>query len=174
MHTNTFKYTGHDRYGCTLGAVLAAQKKDLSVYTDASVQAYRAAITAAKAKLALEDDAAQADVNKALADLKDAENNLEAKPADKPDKGNLTTAVDAAAKTDLNGYTKESVDAFKKALDAAQKVLKDENATKEQIENVLAKLDAAKKALKKDTTRIRKNRHRHRKQKYRLLELQLL
>ena len=40
----------------------------------------------------------------------------------------------------------------KKALDAAQKVLKDENATKEQIENVLAKLDAAKKALKKDTT----------------------
>ena len=133
-------------------AVLAAQKKDLSVYTDASVQAYQAAITAAKAKLALEDDAAQADVNKALADLKDAENNLEAKPADKPDKGNLTTAVDAAAKTDLNGYTKESVDAFKKALDEAQKVLKDENATKEQIENVLAKLDAAKKALKKDTT----------------------
>ena len=112
----------------------------------------QAAITAAKAKLALEDDAAQADVNKALADLKDAENNLEAKPADKPDKGNLTTAVDAAAKTDLNGYTKESVDAFKKALDEAQKVLKDENATKEQIENVLAKLDAAKKALKKDTT----------------------
>lgn len=129
-------------------AVLAAQKKDLSVYTDASVQAYRAAITAAKAKLALEDDAAQADVNKALAELKDAENKLEAKP----DKGNLNTAVDAAAKTDLNGYTKESVDAFKKALDAAQKVLKDENATKEQIENVLAKLDAAKKALKKDTT----------------------
>ena len=133
-------------------AVLAAQKKDLSVYTDASVQAYQAAITAAKAKLALEDDAAQADVNKALADLKDAENKLEAKPADKPDKGNLTTAVDAAAKTDLNGYTKESVDAFKKVLDEAQKVLKDENATKEQIENVLAKLDAAKKALKKDTT----------------------
>ena len=129
-------------------AVLAAQKKDLSVYTDASVQAYQAAITAAKAKLALEDDAAQADVNKALAELKDAENKLEAKP----DKGNLNTAVDAAAKTDLNGYTKESVDAFKKALDAAQKVLKDENATKEQIENVLAKLDAAKKALKKDTT----------------------
>ena len=126
-------------------AVLAAQKKDLSVYTDASVQAYQAAITAAKAKLALEDDAAQADVNKALAELKDAENKLEAKP----DKGNLNTAVDAAAKTDLNGYTKESVDAFKKALDAAQKVLKDENATKEQIENVLAKLDAAKKALKK-------------------------
>ena len=83
-----------------------------------------------------------------LAELKDAENKLEAKP----DKGNLNTAVDAAAKTDLNGYTKESVDAFKKALDAAQKVLKDENATKEQIENVLAKLDAAKKALKKDTT----------------------
>ena len=51
-------------------AVLAAQKKDLSVYTDASVQAYRAAITAAKAKLALEDDAAQADVNKALAEQK--------------------------------------------------------------------------------------------------------
>ena len=129
-------------------AVLAAQKKDLSVYTDASVQAYQAAITAAKAKLALEDDAAQEDVNKALAELKDAENKLEAKP----DKGNLNTAVDAAAKTDLNGYTKESVDAFKKALDEAQKVLKDENATKEQIENALAKLDAAKKALKKDTT----------------------
>lgn len=82
--------------------------------------------------------------------------------------------MDAAAKTDLNGYTKESVDAFKKALDEAQKVLKDENATKEQIENALAKLDAAKKALKKILHRIRKNRHRHRKQKYRLLELQLL
>lgn len=133
-------------------AVLAAQKKDLSVYTDASVQAYQAAITAAKAKLALEDDAAQKDVNKALADLKDAENKLEAKPADKPDKGNLTTAVDEAAKTDLNGYSKETVDAFKKALEEAQNILKDENATKEQIENALAKLDAAKKALKKDTT----------------------
>ena len=133
-------------------AVLAAQKKDLSVYTDASVQAYQAAITAAKAKLALEDDAAQADVNKALADLKDAENKLETKPADKPDKGNLTTAVDEAAKTDLNGYSKETVDAFKKALEDAKNILKDENATKEQIENALAKLDAAKKALKKDTT----------------------
>ena len=129
-------------------AVLAAQKKDLSVYTDASVQAYQAAITAAKAKLTLEDDAAQADVNKALADLKDAENKLETKP----DKGNLTTAVDEAAKTDLNGYSKETVDAFKKALEEAQNILKDENATKEQIENALAKLDAAKKALKKDTT----------------------
>lgn len=133
-------------------AVLAAQKKDLSAYTDASVQVYQAAISAAKAKLALEDDAAQADVNKALADLKDAENRLEAKPADKPDKGNLTTAVDEAAKTDLNGYSKETVDAFKKALEDAKNILKDENATKEQIENALAKLDAAKKALKKDTT----------------------
>lgn len=133
-------------------AVLTAQKKDLSAYTDASVQAYQAAITAAKALLALEDDAAQADVDKALADLNDAESKLEAKPADKPDKGSLTTAVDEAAKTDLNGYTKETVDAFKKALDEAQNVLKDENPTKEQIENALAKLDAAKKALKKDTT----------------------
>ena len=40
------------------------------------------------------------------------------------------TAVDAAAKTDLNGYTKESVDAFKKALDEAQKILKDEKCNK--------------------------------------------
>lgn len=117
----------------------------------------------------MEDDAAQEDVNKALAELKDAENKLEAKP----DKGNLNTAVDAAAKTDLNGYTKESVDAFKKALDEAQKVLKDENATKSRLK-MPAKLDAAKKALKKILHRIRKNRHRHRKQKYRLLELQLL
>ena len=67
MHTNTLpKYTGHDGYGCTLGCSSGCTEKDLSVYTDASVQAYQAAITAAKAKLALEDDAAQEDVNKAL------------------------------------------------------------------------------------------------------------
>ena len=47
-------------------AVLAAQKKDLSVYTDASVQAYQAAITAAKAKLALEAGACTPAVEKVI------------------------------------------------------------------------------------------------------------
>ena len=95
-------------------AVLVAQKKRLKCIYRCQCTGLPGDNHSKKAKLALEDDATQADVNKALAELKDAENKLEAKP----DKGNLNTAVDAAAKTDLNGYTKESVDAFKKALDA--------------------------------------------------------
>ena len=70
MHTNAFANTPVMTDTDALwDAVLAAQKKDLSVYTDASVQATRQQSTAAKAKLALEDDAAQEDVNKALAEL---------------------------------------------------------------------------------------------------------
>ena len=135
-------------------AVLAAQDKDLSIYTDATAKAYQDALDAAKAKLALEleDDMTQEQVDNALAALTAAITGLKEKPVEKPDKGSLTTAVDEAARTDLTGYTKETVDAFKEALKDAQNVLKDENATKEQIENALAKLDAAKKALKKDTT----------------------
>ena len=135
-------------------AVLAAQDKDLSIYTDVTAKAYQDALDAAKAKLALEleDDMTQEQVDNALAALTAAITGLKEKPVEKPDKGSLTTAVDEAARTDLTGYTKETVDAFKEALKDAQNVLKDENATKEQIENALAKLDAAKKALKKDTT----------------------
>lgn len=128
-----------------------AEALDVNAYTEATVQAFNTALTTAQTVKANEE-ATQEEVNNALSDLTAAMNALEKKPVVKPDKGNLTTAVDEAAKTDLNGYSKETVDAFKKALEEAQNILKDENATKEQIENALAKLDAAKKALKKDTT----------------------
>lgn len=131
-------------------AVLAAQDKDLSIYTDATAKAYQDALDAAKAKLALEleDDMTQEQVNNALAALTAAITGLK----EKPDKGSLTTAVAEAGKTDLNGYTQETVNAFKAALQEAQNVLNDEKATKEQVEKALSKLNAAQKALKKETT----------------------
>ncbi len=135
-------------------AVLAAQDKDLSIYTDATAKAYQDALDAAKAKLALEleDDMTQEQVNNALAALTAAITGLKEKPVEKPDKGSLTTAVAEAGKTDLNGYTQETVNAFKEALQEAQNVLNDEKATKEQVEKALSKLNAAQKALKKETT----------------------
>ena len=62
-------------------AVLAAQDKDLSIYTDATAKAYQDALDAAKAKLALEleDDMTQEQVDNALAALTAAEGNLEKK-----------------------------------------------------------------------------------------------
>lgn len=135
-------------------AVLAAQDKDLSIYTDATAKAYQDALDAAKAKLALEleDDMTQEQVDNALAALTAAITGLKEKPVEKPDKGSLTTAVAEAGKTDLNGYTQETVNAFKAALQEAQNVLNDEKATKEQVEKALSKLNAAQKALKKETT----------------------
>ena len=135
-------------------AVLAAQDKDLSIYTDATAKAYQDALDAAKAKLALEleDDMTQEQVDNALEALTAAITGLKEKPVEKPDKGSLTTAVAEAGKTDLNGYTQETVNAFKEALQEAQNVLNDEKATKEQVEKALSKLNAAQKALKKETT----------------------
>ena len=62
-------------------AVLAAQDKDLTIYTDATAKEYQDALDAAKAKLALEleDDMTQEQVDNALAALTAAEGNLEKK-----------------------------------------------------------------------------------------------
>ena len=131
--------------------ITEAEALNLSTYTEATAQALTTALTTAK-NIKKNEEATQEEVNNALAALTAAITGLKEKPVEKPDKGSLTTAVAEAGKTDLNGYTQETVNAFKEALQEAQNVLNDEKATKEQVEKALSKLNAAQKALKKETT----------------------
>lgn len=56
---------------------------------------------------------------------------------------------DKTSSVDKKDYTKDSYDAYLNALEKAQTVLKDPNASKEDINKALADLEAAYKALKK-------------------------
>ena len=71
----------------------------------------------------------------------------------KPDNSNLKAAVDAAKQLKQNDYTKESYEAVKTALKAAEKVLKDENATQAQIDEALENLNEAVEALETKVTK---------------------
>ena len=65
----------------------------------------------------------------------------------KPDNSELKAAVDAAKKLKEKDYTKESFQAVKAARKAAEKVLKDKNATQAEIDEALAELNEAVEAL---------------------------
>lgn len=92
------------------------------------------------------------------ANMTNFEVELKAEEASNPeDVSELKAAIQAkidelkaeAEKTDV--YTAESIKEVKAIIDAAEALLKDENATKEQLEEQLAALNAAK-LVKKDTT----------------------
>lgn len=139
-------------------AVKAAEKKDLSTYTEASGEAYKDVVE--KAKTVLEDKEATAeDVEKMLKELKDADKLLVEKdnPQEedkKPGKEQLEAlkeVIEAAEKKDLSGYTDASVKAYKDVLEKAKAVLEDKKATAKDVEDMLKALEDAEKLLvKKD------------------------
>ena len=139
-------------------AIKAAEKKDLSGYTDASVEAYKDVVEKAKAVLS-DKEATAKDVEDMLKTLKDADKLLVEKdnPQEedkKPSKEQLEAlkeAIKAAEKKDLSGYTDASVKAYKDVLEKAKAVLEDKKATAKDVEDMLKALkDAEKLLVKKD------------------------
>ena len=106
---------------------------DGSAYTEESYREFADALTLAGA--VLEDpDATEGEIATALAILDSAYSRLEkqSEPV-KPDKGSLQGTVDTYKGADESKYTPETYQTYREALQAAEKVLADENATEEQI-----------------------------------------
>ena len=118
-------------------AIGDAEKIDTSKYTGDSVKALADAIAAAKAVLA-DPNATQQDVNDAAKAVNDAVAALEKKPV--IDKTALDKAISDAALYKEEDYTPESYAPLKEALEAAQAVRDNPDATQDEV-------DAAAKAV---------------------------
>ena len=115
-------------------------------YTKESWKAVADAVKAAEAVIARED-ATQLEVNKAEETLDKAVKAL--KEVVKVDKSKLDAAVKAEKPAeDVDKYTKETWDAYQKALEAAKKVLADEKADQEAVDEAEKALTDAEAALK--------------------------
>ena len=137
----------------TLRTVLEAlEEKDLSGYTEESVNRLNEAKEAAQAVLNNEE-ADQEEVDAAVKALNDAVQGLVEKPAPTPDpepvqKESLTKLVEEITVIDTSSYTEESVAALQAALQTAEAVLADESADQAAVDQALAALQAAKEGLK--------------------------
>ena len=114
-----------------------------------ALEAYKKALEDAN-KVLGDENATQAQVDEALKKLQDAKKNLA--DSHKTDKTKLQTESNADGdftKTPefQNAVGSPEVDAYKKALDEANSVLKDPNATQAQVDEALKKLQDAKKNL---------------------------
>lgn len=95
-------------------------------------------------------NATAAQVEKAMRDLEEAIANLKPVQDNKTvDKKALEKAVNDYGNLKSSNYTSTTWKAFKKALDAAKDVLKDEKATQNEVDKALQTLNAKKRALKK-------------------------
>ena len=117
-------------------------------YTAETWAAFQAALASAQDVLGNED-ATQEQVNDALKALTDARGALAEKPA-KPavDKATLQKAVDDLKGLKADDYTAETWAPFETALETAQGVLADEEATQDQVDGALKALTDAHGALK--------------------------
>lgn len=127
-----------------LQAVTDAEKVNLSGYRADSVAVFQSALAEVK-KILENPNATLKQSREALSKLAAAKAGL-VEPADV---NAVSKAVADAEKVNLDGYTADSVAAFKNALAQAKKILTDPNATLEQSREALSKLAAAKAALKK-------------------------
>ncbi|MGN0277698.1 MAG: glycoside hydrolase family 2 TIM barrel-domain containing protein [Hominisplanchenecus sp.] len=75
------------------------------------------------------------------------ENENQDKPV-KPDNTELQNAVAHAKEKDLGGYTEESANVYRKALQNAERILTNENASQKEIDAALKELRAAEEGLK--------------------------
>lgn len=95
-------------------------------------------------------NATAAQVEKAMRDLEEAIANLKPVQDNKTvDKKALEKAVNDYGNLKSSNYTSTTWKAFKKALDAAKDVLKDEKATQNEVDKALQTLNEKKRALKK-------------------------
>lgn len=90
----------------------------------------------------------QADVDNAVLKLRAAIRQLVKKPAPEADKAALRDAVEQAASIDGSQYTSESYGILLEAIDTAQAVLEDRNASQRTVDAVLRALNSAVRGLK--------------------------
>ena len=133
-------------------AVDAAKKLREKDYTQKSYRALKTALKSAE-KVLKDKKATEAKIEAALEALNAAVEALEVKP----DTTELKAAVDAAKKLKEKDYTAVSYKTVTTARKAAEKVLKDKNATQSQVNDALETLNAAVEALeaKADTTALK-------------------
>ena len=130
-------------------AIDAYDALDLDAYTPASVEA--SGIAAAKAAadaverdmIADEQGQNQAAINAAAQALTDAIDALVAKA----EKAALAAAIDAQPAVDKDNATADSWAAYEAALEAANAVYVDDNATQDEVDAAAAALDAAREAI---------------------------
>ena len=107
---------------------------DLSAYTDETARAFTAALENAQTILG-SADATQEQVNSALAALKSAFQALAEKPVEpEVDKAALESAIEDAKRADTEGKTDESVAALNDAIERAEAVLADADATQDEVD----------------------------------------
>lgn len=129
-------------------AVEDAEKVNVEDYED--TEAFEAALAAAEELLKKSDsgeELTQSEVRKAALDLVTAHEQLV--PIDKSaDKSQLEEAIkNALSDEEAAGYTSDSWKAYQTALDAANKVFQDPDATQKQVDDALEVLKDAEKAL---------------------------
>ena len=119
------------------------------MYTEESLKALNEAIAMAEEVLASET-ATQNEINAAMRRVKEAKENLaQKKPAVATEALENAIANARELAKDTATYTEESLAALKAAVDAAQKVLEDANATQETVDKQTEAVEAAIKALVK-------------------------
>lgn len=121
--------------------------EEANKYTTASVTAYQAVITKAETLAAKGDNATKAEVEAMIKQLNDAAELKEV--ADKTALINKIAEVSEKIAGDKEAtYTKNSVDALKAAINAAQTVANDRDATEVEVTTEIEKLDAVKLVVK--------------------------
>ena len=119
------------------------------MYTEESLNALKEAIAMAEEVLASET-ATQDEINDAMRRVKEAKENLaQKKPAVATEALENAIANARELANDTATYTEESRAALNAAVDAAQKVLEDANATQETVDKQTEAVEAAIKALVK-------------------------
>ena len=132
-------------------AIQNAEKIDTDDFTSTGKQEFIDKLEAAKEVLANED-ASQADVDKAAEELKAAQDGLVAKA----DKTELEEAIQNAEKIDTDDFTSTGKQEFIDKLEAAKEVLANEDASQADVDKAAEELKAAQDSLvaKADKTKL--------------------
>ena len=140
----------------TLNLAITAAEGDVALvdkYTEESIEKLQKAIDEAKEVLA-DENASQEKVDAAEKAVKEAQKALVEKETPKPEapvkKDELKAAVEDATKVvgDTEKYTEESLAALQSAIDAANAVLQNPEATQAEIDAAVKAVKEAKEALK--------------------------
>ncbi|MFA7215925.1 MAG: hypothetical protein WC187_07825 [Bacillota bacterium] len=136
-------------------AIAAAGELDEADYTAETWGVFASAMEAAEAVM-VDEEATQEEVDNALAELNSAVDALEEVVVE-VDKSELEAAIAAAGELDEADYTAETWGVFASALEAAEAVMEDEEATQEEVDNALAELNSAVDALEEVVVEVDKS-----------------
>ena len=128
----------------------AVAGNDVGQYPQAAIDEFEAVIDTAQ-EVADDADATQTEVDNALSNLETAEDDFDASKIKSIDKTELITAIavakiklaSAVSGTDFGQYPQASIDEFEVAIDVAQEVVDDADATQTDVYEALSDLEAA-------------------------------